>query len=136
MDMGDEDIIDFVSYQSVQHAFDTCGKFQLNICSTDLWMHHMGRNNCTVCMLDDTLNDTELRSANAYLTLDKFIVCTDNPDHKFVADVSVDETTVFDLHTGLIPPVNSVLVDPLRISHHRYIVCSQSLLPYVLSRML
>ena len=70
----DKHTIDFISYQSVQHAFNTCGKFQPNVYSTDLWVHHIERKNCTICMLHDTLYNFEFKSANEYQLLIVFLL--------------------------------------------------------------
>ena len=130
----DENVTGFTNYPSVQHAFDTCAKFQRNVCRADDWLRYMEQNKCTICILDDVADGIVFENTDAYITLDKFIVCTGYTNHKFMIDASVD-TTVFDLHTGSLSSVNSALADPVPISC-RYVVCSQSLLPYMLSRML
>jgi hypothetical protein len=87
-------------YDSVQHALDTCAKFQANVCTTENWMLLVELTNCFICALEEPSNSWTGDNSTPYIELDKFIICTNNSEHEFTTDTAVKPMSL-DLSTSI-----------------------------------
>jgi hypothetical protein len=136
-DWDDENIADFTIYNSVNDAVQRCAKFQANVCNSDEWLVHLQYNNCLVCMLNE-IPDADYNSVlYQYVTLDKFIICTNTRNHRFITDLFT-QCIIIDLDTAcspnVIPAINAILVSPAPVSY-KHIIVSHSICSYIKPRV-
>ena len=98
-------------------------------------MLHLDESNSVVCILGDSPSSISKDNNYAYINLDKFVICTNNKDHKFATE-SHEETMVL-LHTtdSAITRANNNLVNYAQVSF-KYILSSQAIVLHVLSCLL
>jgi hypothetical protein len=130
----DDNMSEFVSYSNVDDAIERCTKYEHNVCGTEEWLSHLEKNKSTLCMLEDTIGLDTRSNSYEYIDLDKFAVCTNDSQHKFVTETH-GHTVLLDTRNSVITQVNNTLCNPVEVPF-KYIISSSSFAPYILSRLL
>ena len=120
-----DELTEYVRYDSVNDAVEMLSKYEDNICGTTEWLKYAEEHSLSVCILNDV---TISCAKHRYIELDKFIICTNNPNHVLLNETASSTETI-NLRTSNINSIINVLKDPPSIEY-TYIISSQSLLPY------